>query len=99
MAQPIPEAAECLRRLRAKGHVVIIYTARNMATFDGNLGKIMKSVGMLTLEWLEKHNIEYDEIYFGKPSGDIYVDDLAIEFQSWEELKQKSFFAQMDLGE
>ena len=60
---PLPGAAQKIHELRATGHYIIIHTARNMATCESNLGKLMKNVGLITLEWLQKHAIEYDEIY------------------------------------
>lgn len=81
--EPLPGAVERIRALRAAGHYVIINTARNMATCDGNLGRVMKNVGRVTLEWLERHGIEYDEIYFGKPNAHLYIDDRAHRFTSW----------------
>src|SRR5690242_11339540 len=77
---PLPNAAQRLRELREAGHYIIITTARNMATCESNIGKVMKNVGKLTLEWLEKHRIEYDEIHFGKPNAEVYIDDRAIRF-------------------
>ena len=79
-------AAEFISKLRADGHYVIIQTARNMATCEANLGKVMKNVGKVTLEWLDDNKVEYDEIYFGKPNADVYIDDRAHRFESWEEL-------------
>lgn len=84
----IPGAAKKLCQLRAAGHTIIIYTARNMATYDGNLGKIMKNVGLITLEWLKENNVEYDEIYFGKPNGHLYIDDRALRFLTWDQLDE-----------
>lgn len=84
--KPLPQAAERIRELRAQGHYVIIQTARHMKTCDGNVGLAMKKIGKLTLEWLDKHGIEYDEIYFGKPNADIYIDDRALRFESWEKI-------------
>lgn len=81
---PLPGAAERIHALRSAGHYIIILTARNMATCESNLGKVMKNVGKITLDWLEQHNIEYDEIYFGKPNAEIYIDDRALRFISWE---------------
>jgi capsule biosynthesis phosphatase len=80
---PNDGAVAKLRELKDAGHYIIIQTARNMATCDSNLGKVMKNVGKITLEWLEIHDIPYDEIFFGKPNGDIYIDDRAFRFQSW----------------
>jgi capsule biosynthesis phosphatase len=82
----LPGARERLRKWRACGHVVIIHTARHMATCEGNVGKVMKKVGQVTLEWLERNGIEYDEIYFGKPNGHVYIDDRGLRFDSWDEL-------------
>jgi capsule biosynthesis phosphatase len=82
--QPIPGAAERIRELRAAGHYIIIQTARNMATCESNVGRVMKNVGKVTLDWLVEHNIEYDEIYFGKPNAHVYIDDRAYRFSSWE---------------
>lgn len=79
----LPGAAERIRDLRSAGHYIIIYTARNMATCEGNVGRVLKNVGKITLDWLAEHNIEYDEIVFGKPNGDIYIDDRAIRFDHW----------------
>jgi len=81
----LPGAAERIKELRKSGHYVIILTSRNMATCEGNIGKVMKKVGKLTLDWLEEHDIEYDEIFFGRPNAEIYVDDRAIRFSNWEE--------------
>lgn len=80
---PLPGAAERLRELRAAGHYVIIITARNMKTCESNLGRVMKNVGKITLDWLEEHGIEYDEIYFGKANAHIYIDDRAHRFEGW----------------
>lgn len=81
-----PKAKEYIQKLRADGHYVIIQTARNMATCESNLGKVLKNVGKVTLEWLEKNEVEYDEIYFGKPNAHLYIDDRALRFEGWENL-------------
>lgn len=83
---PVAEAAERLRTWRAEGHTVIIYTARNMRTQEGNLGRVMQNIALETLLWLKEHQFEFDEIYFGKPWADIYIDDNALRFISWDQL-------------
>ena len=87
--EPLPGAIEHIRELRAAGHYIIIYTARNMATCDGNVGKLMKNIGKITLDWLERYGIEYDEIYFGKPNANVYVDDRAMRFTSWKDITEE----------
>lgn len=76
--EPIDENISFLRYLKNFGHTIIIYTARRMKTHDGNVGKLMKDIGKITFDTLEKFNIPYDEIYFGKPQADVYIDDLSL---------------------
>lgn len=76
--KPIQSNIDFLKYLKSFGHTIIIYTARRMNTHNGNIGKVMTDIGKITLETLEKFNIPYDEIYFGKPYADYYIDDLAI---------------------
>ena len=85
--KPIKGAAKKIKALKESGHYIIIYSARNMKTQNGNLGKVIANVGQITINWLNKNNIVYDEIYFGKPWADIYIDDNAIRFESWKDIK------------
>lgn len=82
--KPYDGAKEKIRDLRNKGHYVIVQTARNMATCESNVGKVMKNIGKITLDWLERYEIEYDEIYFGKPNAHVYIDDRAFRFSDWK---------------
>jgi len=86
--EPIPDAAKKLKELHDKGHYIIITTARHMATCESNTGKLMKKIGKITLEWLDKYNIPYDEIYFGRPNGEVYIDDRAVRFTSWKKIDE-----------
>jgi capsule biosynthesis phosphatase len=88
---PLRGARERIAELRMDGHYIIIITARNMKTCDSNVGKVMKNVGKVTLEWLDTHGIEYDEIYFGKPNAEVYLDDRALRFSSWDSLTPEVF--------
>ena len=81
--KPLLGAVERIRELKAANHYIIISTARNMQTCESNLGKVLKNVGKITLEWLERYGIEYDEIYFGKPNAEVYIDDRAVLFEDW----------------
>lgn len=76
--KPVQKNIDILRYLKRFGHTIIIYTARRMKTHHGNTGKALADVGKITFDTLEKFDIPYDEIYFGKPQADFYIDDLAI---------------------
>ncbi|PWW03219.1 capsule biosynthesis phosphatase [Paenibacillus cellulosilyticus] len=82
---PLEGAIEALHQLRMEGHSIIIHTARNMRTCGGNVGKVGANVGMVTYQWLERHAVPYDEIVFGKPYGDIYIDDLGYRYLNWDD--------------
>jgi capsule biosynthesis phosphatase len=73
-----------IRELKNEGHEIIIYTARKMNTHKGNMGLIAKDIYLITLQQLKDNNVIYDEIYFGKPAADIYIDDKAININELE---------------
>lgn len=75
---PIKKNIKMLNSFREHGHIIIIYTARRMQTHNSNIGKVIKDIALVTLETLNKFNIIYDEIIFGKPIADIYIDDRAL---------------------
>lgn len=80
-AKPQPSVVEKMREYKAMGFELVISTARNMRTYEGNLGKINVHTLPVIIEWLDKHNIPYDEIIIGKPwcgYEGFYVDDKSI---------------------
>ena len=79
--RPLPGAAEKIRDLRKQGHYVIFATARHMQTCGANVGLVLKRQGKTLFDWLERHGFEYDEIWFGKPNADLYLDDRAHKFE------------------
>ena len=81
---PLPGAAAKLQALKRAGHYLILLTARHMATCNGNVGQVVARQGKTLFQWLEKHNIPFDEIWFGKPHADIYIDDNGYRFDSWD---------------
>lgn len=70
-----------LREYKKQGFEIIIQTARNMYTYNSDIGKINANTLPIIIEWLKKHEIPYDEIYVGKPwcgKEGFYIDDRAI---------------------
>jgi capsule biosynthesis phosphatase len=76
--EPITKNINFLKYLKTFNHDIIIYTARRMKTHKGNTGKVLCDIGKITFDTLEKFDIPFDEIYFGKPQADVYIDDLAL---------------------
>ena len=83
---PVDGAIEKIKSLKKEGNYIIIYTARRMKTHRANTAKVIADIGKITLDWLEKYEIPYDEIMFGKPWADIYIDDNAFRFTNWKEI-------------
>lgn len=70
-----------LREYRAMGFEIVLYTSRNMRTYEGNIGKINANTLPVIIDWLRRHDVPYDEIWTGKPwcgTEGFYVDDKAI---------------------
>lgn len=78
---PRPGMLEKLREYRAGGFYIIVCTARNMRTYDGNVGQILANTAKTVFQWLDRHQVPYDEVHFGKPwsgTNGFAVDDRTV---------------------
>jgi capsule biosynthesis phosphatase len=78
---PRTDVIETLRRYQQDGFTISIFTSRNMRTHKGNVGLINVHTLPIIHEWLNKHDVPFDEIIVGKPwcgFEGFYVDDKAI---------------------
>ncbi len=78
---PINEVVDKMKAYHADGWYIILQTARQMRSHNGNVGRITATTGKELFAWLEKHDIPFDEVHFGKPwcgNNGFYVDDKAI---------------------
>jgi capsule biosynthesis phosphatase len=76
--KPIERTINYLNYLHSMGHTIIIHTARRMRTHGGNMGRVQADIAKVTFETIDKFKINYDEIYFGKPYANFYIDDLSV---------------------
>ena len=89
--EPNWEIVEKLKQYKEAGYEIVLFTSRNMRTYNCNVGKINANTLPKLINWLHKHSIPYDEIFVGKPwcgTDGFYVDDKAIrpsEFLKLEE--------------
>lgn len=74
-AIPITDTIEKMRQMKADGWEIVIYSARGQVSCNGDLELIEKKNRNLVEEWLKKNDVPCDELIFGKPIGDLYVDD------------------------
>lgn len=78
---PYKEVVDKLKEYHDNGAKISLFTSRNMNSYGGNIGMINKHTAKVLLEWLDKWEIPYDEIVYGKPwpgHKGFYVDDRSI---------------------
>ena len=63
---PYKSMVEKLRYYKKNGAKIVLYTSRNMNSYNGNIGLINKHTAFPLSKWLEKWDIPYDEIIYGK---------------------------------
>ena len=76
---PYKEMVEKLRFYHDNGARIVLFTSRNMNSYNGNLGLINKNTAKVLLTWLDKWDIPYDEIYMGNHGLGIKDSMLMIE--------------------
>lgn len=78
---PYADIVEKMRMYKEMGAKIVLYTSRNMNSYNGNLGLINVHTAPVLNGWLKKWNIPYDEIVYGKVwpgHKGFYVDDRTI---------------------
>ncbi len=79
--RPSLEMVNKIRECHEQGVKIILFSSRNMNSFNGNIGLINKTTAPILMEWLKKWEVPYDEILFGKPwpgFKGFYVDDRTV---------------------
>ena len=88
---PFEKMVKKLREYKTGGAKIVLFTSRNMNSYSGNIGMINANTAKILLAWLEKWDIPYDEIVYGKPwpgHRGFYVDDRSVrpdEFLNYSE--------------
>lgn len=78
---PFEDMVDKLRKCKAQGAKIVLYSSRNMNSYKGNIGLINKNTAPVLFDWLKKWDIPYDEIVFGKVwpgHKGFYIDDRSI---------------------
>lgn len=77
LATPLVGAAHSIHKLKAQGNTIILYSARTWSEYE------------MTVDWLRKHDIPFDQLILGKPQGDYWIDDRAIHFSTWDKIMEQ----------
>lgn len=78
---PYSKMVKKINEYKKNGFKILLFTSRNMRTYEGDMDKIMKYTKPILEKWLKKWNIQYDEIVFGKPwpgEQGFYIDDRTV---------------------
>jgi capsule biosynthesis phosphatase len=92
-ATPVLPVIEKLKYYRSLNFSIVIFTSRNMRTYEGDIGKINIHTLPTIIDWLKKYEVPFDEVIVGKPwcgNDGFYVDDKSI---------RPSEFANLNLGQ
>ena len=96
---PNLEVIAQLKKYNSDGFTIVISTARNMRTYEGNVGKINIHTLPTIIKWLDKHEVPYDEVIVGKPwcgYDGFYIDDRAIRPSEFNALSFEEITALID---
>tara|TARA_B100001250_G_C19711122_1_gene749231 strand:- start:544 stop:864 length:321 start_codon:yes stop_codon:yes gene_type:complete len=77
-AEPFLKRIEKINELYDQGNHIIFLTARGMGRTDNNAHEAQCLFYEMTLHQLQAWGVKFHELFLGKPSGDIYIDDKGI---------------------
>lgn len=76
--EPYEEAIELINSLYDDGYKIIIYTARGMSQFAGNIIEIYSKLYNQTNDQLKSWGVKYHQLIMGKIHYDVLIDDKAL---------------------
>lgn len=77
--EPILENIDLVYKLwDSNQYKIVIYTARGMAQFKGDIGTVYQKLYEKTKKQLDKWKVPYDELVMGKIHYDVLIDDKAL---------------------
>jgi len=77
-ATPIQDRIDKINKLYDEGNTVVYLTARGMGRYKNNADLAKKEFYEFTETQLKSWGCRYHQLFLGKPSGDYYIDDKAI---------------------
>lgn len=92
-AKPLHNVIKKIRLLYQEGHMIVLFTARGMRTYKGDVEKIKKNHQDTLVSWLNQNHVPYHELIFGKPWGPnvYYIDDKSLTINQFLLHNQKEY--------
>lgn len=72
---PLTKTIQKINKMYDEGKTILIYTARGMSTFNGNLGLVYSNLFELTTNQLNSWGVKYHQLIMGKIHYDLLIDD------------------------
>lgn len=72
---PNPDKIEIINNCYDAGYIIVLYTARGMGQFNGNVKRCEKELTPVTIKHLKEWGVKFHQIVFGKIHFDLLVDN------------------------
>ena len=87
---PLKKNIKKINELYDNGYYIKLFTARYMGRSQQKVSVATRNAKKITLYQLKSWNLKYNEVIFGKPSYDYFVDDKNFGFKkNWANLISK----------
>ena len=87
---PIRKNIRTINLLKRSGHYIKLFTARYMGRNKERKVFARKQAYKITVAQLKKWKVDYNEIIFGKPSYDLFIDDKSLFYKkNWSKILEK----------
>lgn len=89
---PIYKSIDIVNELYKRGYVIKIFTSRFMGRSNENIKRAILRGYKFTQKQLEKWNVKYHYLIFGKPSYSVIIDDKSFNFKkNWHHSFKKKY--------
>ena len=82
-AKPFMDRIIKINNLYDGGNIIIFQTARGMGRSGNSSAYAYQAFEELTKKQLSSWGVKYHDLFLGKPSGDIYIDDKGVDDESF----------------
>ena len=83
---PIRDMVDKVNKLYDDGNTIIIFTARGMSYFKGDIHKIYSELFDITQKSLFYWGVKYHTLIMGKPHYDFLIDDKSISIEEFKKM-------------
>ena len=80
-SKAVQRTIDMLKQYKDEGFEIVVHSSRNMRTYEAHVGQINIHTLPNIINWLNNHDVPYDEVIVGKPwcgFDGFYIDDSSI---------------------